>query len=328
MRLMRMIIDNAHRARYADGAMARLNISVPDELYRMTTKWRGRKNLSQICARALEEELAAAEMSRSGEGLLAPLAPPSPAERRLAGRFGLAEAHVVAAPGPVEDLRETLGRRAAAFVDRWICDEAMLAIGGGRQMWRVVRNLQPRAVRVALSALGFRDNDPRVLHVHPNTLATLLWLLYSPRATAQLVAAAAFDDAWQRQLPRRDRPSYFVLASCAPFAAESPFAQLIGDRHTGDLVARGAAGDFAYVFFDGAGALLDPPAARAVAGPDSALFSAQRLRELAARDDARVVAVAGGAGKLPWLRAAIENRLCNVVITDEPTARSLLEPGG
>jgi hypothetical protein len=203
----------------------------------------------------------------------------------------------------------------------------MLALGGGRQMWRLARNLQPRAVRVALSAMGFRENDPQVLHVHPNTLVTLLWLLYSPRATAQLVAAAPFELSWQPELPRRDRPSYFVFASCAPFTAASPFAQLMGERLSGDLLARGAAGDFAYVFFDAAGRLIDPPERRAVSGPDCSLFSAQALRGLAARTDARVVAVAGGAGKLPVLRAAIQNQLCNVVVTDEPSALALLENG-
>ena len=325
--LMRIFLDNAHRRRIPYLAMARLNISVPDDLYRTAKKWRGQMNLSQICARALEEEIQAAEMCRTGEGLLAPLAPPSRIERLLAGRFGLAEAHVVAAAEHAEDLRETLGRRAASFLDRWICDEAMLALGGGRQMWRLARNLQPRAVRVALSAMGFRENDPQVLHVHPNTLVTLLWLLYSPRAIAQLVAAAPFELAWQAELPRRDRPSYFVFASCAPYTAESPFAQLIGGRHSGDLLARGAAGDFAYVFFDAAGSLIDPPERRAVSGSDCALFSAQALRGLAARADARVVAVAGGAGKLPVLRAAIQNQLCNVVVTDEPSALALLENG-
>src|SRR5580693_5281180 len=144
---MRIFLDNAHRRRIPYPAMARINISVPDDLYRTAKKWRGQMNLSQICARALEEEIQAAEMCRTGEGLLAPLAPPSRIERLLADRFGLAEAHVVAAAERSEDLRETLGRRAASFLDRWICDEAMLALGGGRQMWRLARNLQPRAVR-------------------------------------------------------------------------------------------------------------------------------------------------------------------------------------
>ncbi|HVT60205.1 MAG TPA: sugar-binding domain-containing protein [Thermoanaerobaculia bacterium] len=308
--------------------MARLNISIPDDLYLAAKKWRGQKNLSQICARALQEEIQAAESCRTGEGLLTPLRPPSQIERTLAGRFALAEAHVVGAPAAAGELREVLGQRAAAFLDRRICDDAMVAIGGGRQMWRMVHNLSPRAVRASLSALGFRETDPQILHVHPNTLVTLLWLLYSPKATAQLVAAASFDLLWRADLPPRDRPTYFVAGSCAPFVAGSPFAQLIGSEHTRNLLARHAAGDFAYVFFDAAGALIDPIDRRSVSGADCSLFSAQTLQDLSAREDARVVAVAGGAEKLPALRATIRNKLCNVVITDACTAEALLEDGG
>src|SRR5258708_3238474 len=97
------------------GCMARLNISLPDELYETAKKWRGTKNLSQICARALEDELRAAEASRTGKGLFVPLRPPSEIERRLVSRFALAEAHVAAHPGPSGDLRAALGQRAAGF---------------------------------------------------------------------------------------------------------------------------------------------------------------------------------------------------------------------
>ena len=321
---MRMFLDYAHRSPYT-GPMARLNISLPDELYETAKKWRGTKNLSQICARALEDELRAAEASRSGKGLFAPLRPPSEIERRLVSRFALAEAHVAAHPGPSGDLRDAIGQRAADFLNRRICDDALLAVGGGRQMWHMVHNLSPRSVRAALSAFGFHSNDPSVLHVHPNTLVTLLWLLYSPGARAQLIGAS-FTDLWSADLPERDRPSYFVMASCAAFSPRSPFADLLGERLTGDLLARRAAGDFAYIFFDAAGSLIDPPGEPAVDQPDCSLFSARMLQTLSARADARVVVAAGGADKLPALRAALANQLCNVVVTDAHTAAALLDP--
>lgn len=323
---MRIFLDNAHRGAYT-GGMARLNISLPDELYETAKRWRGTKNLSQICARALEDELRAAEASRSGKSLFVPLRAPSEIERRLVSRFALAEAQVAAHPGPSGDLRESIGQRAADFLNRRICDDALLAVGGGRQMWHMVHNLSPRSVRAVLSAFGFHSNDPSVLHVHPNTLVTLLWLLYSPGAKAQLIGAP-FADMWSAELPRRDRPSYFVLASCGPFSARSPFAQLLGEGLAQEFAARRAAADFAYVFFDAAGSLIDPPEEPAVEQPDCSLFSARMLQRLSSRPDARVVVAAGGADKLPALRAALANKLCNVIVTDDHTAAALLDDEG
>ena len=103
-------------------------------------------------------------------------------------------------------------------------------------------------------------------------------------------------------------------------------ANLLGERLTGDLLARRAAGDFAYVFFDAAGSLIDPPGEPAVDQPDCSLFSARMLQALSARADARVVVAAGGADKLPALRAALANKLCNVIVTDAHTAAALLDP--
>ncbi|HVT17136.1 MAG TPA: sugar-binding domain-containing protein [Thermoanaerobaculia bacterium] len=307
--------------------MARLNISLPADLYEATKKWRGARNLSQICAQALAEELDAAETARAGEGLATILQPESRTEQALRAEFGLAEASVVDAGSGQEELRDALGRRGAEYLNRWLCDGSLLAIAGGRQMWGVVRHLSPRSVRVTITAVGVEQNDPRVLHVHPNTLTTLLWLLYSPGAAARLVAAIPPGSLWFGALPPASRPSYFVLASCGPFSEASPFASLIGADATAALLRRRAAGDFNYVFFDQRGKILE-------LAPDwplpgglrySSVLPAALLRGLSARPDARVILVAGGSDKLPAISNALRHRLCNVLITDGASAAELLE---
>jgi hypothetical protein len=46
--------------------VARLNLTIPDDLYERLERWRERVNVSKVCARALEKELAMLEASPSG----------------------------------------------------------------------------------------------------------------------------------------------------------------------------------------------------------------------------------------------------------------------
>src|SRR5438046_1382294 len=134
--------------------MARLNISLPDDLYETAKRWRGTKNLSEICTRALREELEAAELDREApRNLFTALRAPSSLERALMERFSLVEVRLTEATDTLVELPETLGNEAARYLDSRICDDSLLAIAGGRQMWRVVRNLSPRSVRLTITAL-------------------------------------------------------------------------------------------------------------------------------------------------------------------------------
>jgi DNA-binding transcriptional regulator LsrR (DeoR family) len=305
--------------------MARLNISIPGDLYQATLRWRGTRNLSGICATALRRELEAADSSRSILGLEALLRPKSEEERDLAQAFRLADACIVDAPQAAGELRTSLGKAGADYLDRWLCDDALFAITGGRQIWEVVRQLAPRSIRVAITALGIAQNDPRVLHVHPNTLTTILWLLYSPSATAQLITTPSWVSPWPDNPAPAPRPRYFVLSSCGPFAAASPFATLLGDQTRDKLLSKGATGDFAYIFFSADDKLLEftdlePP----LPTFNRSLFSARSVQRLASRSDARVILVAGGKEKLPIIKRVLRHNLCNVLITDQDSAAELL----
>ncbi len=297
--------------------MPRLNVYLPEETARLAERWRGRINLSEICARALSEELEAKEAHRTGKGLFLALRRPSDIERDLAGAFGLADA-VVSASSETEPLRETLGRAAAQYLSQRLGDGAQLAIGGGRQMWCMVRAFEPRPLRISIAALGVQPNDPRVLHAHANTLTTLLWLLFSPRAEAHLVGSTR--PAFLVDAPVASEPAYFLVGSCARFDFTSPFANLLDLRTRRHLKSMGAYADFAYQFLDQAGRLIDLPTLA-----DSRIPSAPDVQSLATRKDARVVVVAGGADKVGPLQRTLGAKLCNVVITDEESARRLLK---
>jgi DNA-binding transcriptional regulator LsrR (DeoR family) len=301
--------------------MARLNIYVPDDLYSLAERWRSKVNLSAICSKALREELDAADSARAAPGLFRTIQAPSSVERKLKGSFKLVDAVVCEVPEDQSELRAGIGKAAAQYLDGNLTDGSFLAIAGGRQTWCAVRELTPRRLRITITAMGIDQHDPKVLHVHPNTLTTLLWLLYSPRAEAHLVGSTAFQAAWNISSESiGQEPRYFVLASCAPFDRNSPFSRLLGDAVVRSLEQVKVAGDYAYTFF---GADGSPRNIEALHTPAST-FSHEALVKMAARADSRIILVAGGADKLPIIQHVLHAELCNVLITDSLTAQQLL----
>ncbi len=317
---MRIGLDNAHSPCYPPSQMGRLNVSLPDDLAPLVSKWRRKINLSEICAQALRAELAAVESHRSAAALLSKIhRPASPLEQRLTERYGLADVRVSGDPVEHEaGLRESLGGLAAEYLSQKLGTGAVLAIAGGRQSWCIVQHLGPRPLEISIVALGYRQNDPHGLHAHANTRTTWLWLLFGPRAVARLVGGDP-EEVLNASLPAQPEPKYFVVASCAPFSAGGPLARLLGEEITSTLLARGVASDFAYNFFDKHGGLV-----RVAIPGDQSILSAGCLSSLSRRPDARVVLVAGGRQKVGTIRLVLEAKLCNTLVTDTATARDLL----
>lgn len=302
--------------------MPRINVYLPKDVYELAERWRASANLSEICARAIRDELGAAEAYRTAESVFAALRPASMAEAALARRYGLVDV-LIADAGDDDQIRETLGRLAAGYLDRNICDRSLLAISGGRQMWCMVRNLSPRRVRATITALGIHQADPKLLHAHPNALTTLLSLLYAPRSEAHVIGAGTAAEVWAAELPHRDHPTYFVVSSCAAFDRSSSFAKLLGTSTVDLLQARRVAGDFGYVFLDDRGDTIPVT----LDGPQFTLLPVF-LTALSRRSDARTILVAGGPEKLDIIGKTLAAKLCNTLITDAATAAELLRSEG
>jgi DNA-binding transcriptional regulator LsrR (DeoR family) len=202
-------------------------------------------------------------------------------------------------------------------------DGAVLGVAGGRQTWCAVRSISPRRLRVQIAAVGVAANDPAVLHAHPNTLVTLLSVLYAPYGEAHLVGSPSFQKFWPDPATRVGAdPRYFVLASCSPFDAASAFCSLIGPAHLDPVKRARPIGDFAGVFITTDGTLITP-----TTGTVSSQLSPDTLLALSRRKDACVMLVAGGLDKLPIIRATLASGLCNVLITDTSAADVLVRRG-
>jgi deoxyribonucleoside regulator len=301
-------------------AMPRVNIYLPNDIYELTSRWRSAANLSEICARAIRDEFEAADAHRAPLKLLDAVAPPSDMERALTRKYGLAESIIVEPPENPMHAREQLGLAAADYLDRTVSDGSMIGIAGGRQTWCLVRALRPRRVRATITALGVGSADPKLLHAHPNTLATLLWLAYSPRSEAHVVGSRTAAATWNTDLPTRDHPSYFLFASCSELDPTAPFANVLGEKAVASLIDQRAFADFAYIYMTVDGQLVDLP----LDHPHT-IVSAPNLHRLSKRSDVRVVLIATGVGKVPSMRLTLASQLCNMVMTDKNTAINLLE---
>jgi DNA-binding transcriptional regulator LsrR (DeoR family) len=82
-----------------------------------------------------------------------------------------------------------------------------------------------------------------------------------------------------------------------------------------ELRAKGVQGDIALQFFDADGRRVDHPINDRIVGTDL-----ERIKRIG-----RVIAVAGGAEKRSAIRAALRGRLIRVLVTDDQTAKWLLE---
>ena len=300
--------------------MPRLNVYLPDDLMPLVDRWRDRVNLSEVCTAALRDSLLALESGRAIGPLLQQLfGAPTDLEAKLAERFNLRRA-IVGSMSHGEDERDVIARRTASFLDRTLFDGVTLAVGGGRQMWSVVRNASARALRVRLCAVGIGQVDPRVLHAHPNTLVTLLWLLFSPRATASLVGSNEFGSLWRATEPVSEQLSRVMIGSCADFSAQSPFADLLGVSNASDLCSQGVRADFLGVFLTENGETVNAPDFAS-----SSLPTAGSLRANSLRSDTLIVLAAGGPTKIRAMQLTLSAGLCNSVVTDENTALALLQ---
>lgn len=304
--------------------MPRLNIYIPDDLELAIRSSPYEMNISKICAAAIRAELSARSDVRSAEWLFASVfEEPGSLDRQLMERFGLRRS-VTGGPRKDDDRpRDVVAYWTSIFLDRTFFEGLKLAIGGGLQMWTVVRRLEQRNLGMSTWAIGYGQVDHAMPHVHPNALVTLLSLLYAPRSTAMLVGAPKFEQTWSypTMYPREEKNvQRLIVGSCSMFDAESPYAQVLGVEMTDFLVEEHVTGDFLGVFLTADGRLIEPyaPAMTVSHIPSS------DLRELSRRDDTIVLLAAGGGHKVKLIRQVLEAGLCNTFITDVATAYALL----
>jgi len=130
-------------------------------------------------------------------------------------------------------------------------------------------------------------------HIDPSKLVLIDTLELASRADVALVGIGAFE------------PGSTLLSNGSTLTPEE----------VADLKVRGVAGDIALQFFDTDGRKMDHPINSRIVGTNLEKISSI----------GRVIGVAGGPQKRQAIRAALRGRLINVLVTDDQTAKWLLE---
>lgn len=246
-------------------------------------------------------------------------------EAALVRRFGLTRCRVAPAlPAGTDSALATAGA-AASLLETYLADPRPLTIafGTGRALSAMAATLAAqRAERhriVSLIGNIGQDGSATLFDVVPR-IADKLHATYYPMLVP--VVSASLEE---RALFRALRPvqrAYDLAAQAdvtfvgvGQMGAEAPLVKdgFISPATMETLTERGAAGEIVGSIYDGSGRYIDLPGLGAFGG----------VRIEPGRDRP-VIGVAAGAAKVSAIRAALDGRIINGLVTDETTAAALL----
>ena len=245
---------------------------------------------------------------------------------RLRSRFGLDHVEVVPSDPSSESTTIGVAEATAAEIERWLkhTDPITMAIGTGRTLKAAVEQLMPMDCphHKVVSLTG---------NIAPDGSAAYYNVIFN---VADAVKARSFpmplpviaSSARERELLHAQPMIRETLALAAQADVTfvgvgdiGPDAPLyldgfITDAELKALQKAGAVGEICGWSFDADGKMIDGLTNDRVASA-----------AIPSRENSLVVAIAMGKRKLPGIRAALNRRLANGIITDERTAEGLLQ---
>ncbi|MFN8832016.1 MAG: sugar-binding transcriptional regulator [Labrys sp. (in: a-proteobacteria)] len=250
-------------------------------------------------------------------------------EAALSGRFGLRQAYVAPAPLERRDVQMITGAALGNLLSETLADPTVRTFG---MSWGGTLNVATRFITAmkrpdleVISVMGglTRGSDLNSFEI-TTRLAGLLGARHS-YFTAPLYAGCreSRDTIMQLDVFRDVLEKIRRVDALAIAAGDISKLSLLmrdalpSDVTMEDLIARGAVGDVLGVVIDAEGHPIDHPINERVIGIG--------LGDLASIDN--VILAAGGAHKVPVIRAILKRGVINTLVTDEATARMLLDRG-
>ncbi len=262
--------------------------------------------------------------------IISPLGVYPDMELLLEKRYGLKDVVIV-------EVRETdaqatitneLGVAAAAYLQRVLKEDEIIGISWGSTLNSVVDAMQPHPlpgtnVVQIIGGLGRPESE-----VHATDLCRRLARLLGSKLTllpapgivnSQQVKEVFLSDGHvDRAFDLFSKLTIAIvgIGTPAPDSVLIRDKSIVSQKELDDVLNKGAIGDIALRFFDIDGQPVHSELDNRVIGIE--LDQLSRVE--------RVVGIAGGPQKVSVLRGALLGRLINVLITDQLTARCLLEP--
>jgi deoxyribonucleoside regulator len=246
-------------------------------------------------------------------------------EAELKSKFNLVDAVVVPEPANPENTSRVIGNAAGMYITDQLTDDFCLGVGWGATLYASLQTLSPREYSnvEVVSMLGGivqarRFNPAEFAWQFANTVGANCYLLAAPavvdseQTRRALIERCGLDDV----LARSEKMD-MALLSVGTMSAESTSFRFgfFTEEERQSLIKAGAVGDMLYNFYDKNGKIVDHPINRRVMS-----MPIDNLRTVAKR-----VLISGGNDKVEALLGGIRLINPNVFITNEATARALVD---
>jgi deoxyribonucleoside regulator len=251
-------------------------------------------------------------------------------ELELETTFGLKAAVVAPVSLNADDLvKEAIGKCAAEFIEGAVVDGDVIGVSWSSTVIACARNLKARekvagAANLTICQLN-GSMDVADISTRAEFIISAIASAFRARTSSlpvpmlvdsQEILSSIMGDTRIRNSFEVARGATMGIFGIGSINQESSLYHTgyMSARILEELRSKAAVGDIAGHFFDARGAICDPALeSRTLAVPKST-FEAMRCS----------IAVAGGEGKLEAIEGAMAGSWCNVLVTDENTARSLL----
>lgn len=251
-------------------------------------------------------------------------------EGRLRERHRLAEAIVIPALEPSQGepeaplaVNERLTQAAASYLMNFISAESVLAIGWGDTVTRTLKRLGYLLGHTGASVVTLTGGVSTYLQMIGGLSAPIaqtrrLHMIPSPLITSRAATARALlrEPAVQEVIAMA-RTADYALIGIGALEEDASLVRggYLSNEELGAYRAQGAVGDVLGRFLDDRGRPLELEIHDRIVGIDLPSLSAI----------SRVIGVAGGAHKVAAIRAVLAGGTLDMLITDEPTARALVD---
>ncbi|WP_313134469.1 sugar-binding transcriptional regulator [Anaerocolumna sp.] len=239
-------------------------------------------------------------------------------ERELVQKFNLKDTYIVPTNPNKEEINETIAKGAAMYIGNRITDNSFINFGYGDTPSRTLNHLASN-VDCAVSYVSLTGG---VHYYLPNAQSSIfsakLYLMPSPLiASSQEMAEAIKNEASIQEISNMTKLASMTIVGIGAMNDNATIIKsgILSPNDFLLLGMKGAVGDILSHFIDKDGNLIENEY-------ESRLISTSlpTIRELD-----NVIGVAAGENKITAIRAALKGGYIDVLITDEDTARNLVE---
>jgi deoxyribonucleoside regulator len=258
-------------------------------------------------------------------------------------RFGLLDVMVVPFDNDFSLLRSNLSKVTAKYFEVNVQDNHKIAVGGGYLTYKMIEYLEDKVRNIDIYSTALLGRDNGITHIDPMILVNLLWAkcghqyekahyftLTPPNESADNTEIRKHYDEMKHnnrliQLLSAMNSVDFVFTSIGSLGADKTFNVnpnkpknlAVSIRISEDeLKSQGVVGDIVYSFFGSDGQTR----------PEWSVFPSikiETLKQMSKSKNKKVVVIAGYY-KSKALKSVLENKMCNVLITDTYSAELLL----